>query len=45
MARMMAKSRRYKAGWRYCCQGHDPNWYVKSGQRAKEKRQWLKDAE
>jgi hypothetical protein len=44
MARMMAKSRwTRKPSW-YCCKGHDPNWYIKGAQRAKEKRQWRKES-
>jgi hypothetical protein len=43
MARMMAKSRWKREGWRFCCKGHDPNWYIKSSQRQKEKRQWRSD--
>lgn len=43
MARMMAKSRwTQKPSW-YCCPGHDPNFYIKGSQRAKEKRQWKKE--
>lgn len=41
MARMMAKSRwQQKPSW-YCCPGHDPDWYFKGQQRARERRKWM----
>jgi hypothetical protein len=44
MTRMMAKARWKREGWRFCCKGHDPNWYIKGSQRQKENRQWRKES-
>jgi hypothetical protein len=44
MARMMAKARWKREGWRFCCKGHDPNWYIKGAQRQREKSQWRKES-
>lgn len=43
MTRMMAAARWTRAPKAYCCPGHDPNLYVKGGQRAAERRAWLAD--
>lgn len=41
--RMMARARWTQKPSRFCCPGHDPNYYYKGQQRSREKNAWRKE--